>query len=170
MIHALAQELNTVLDGTSLGCLLSDLGRRIYFPKGIIAQSAEAKASAYKANGTIGMACVKGKAVTLPSVQKHLPFLTADEAVAYAPTAGIRNCANCGSKNHRKTRRLKEKLFRCRSSCRALQRAFRICAIFYIGKRCGIGRRPFVGQLRPYYKGAAQWTIFAVSDVFRQRL
>lgn len=89
MIHALAQELNTVLDGTSLGCLLSDLGRRIYFPKGIIAQSAEAKASAYKANGTIGMACVKGKAVTLPSVQKHLPFLTADEAVAYAPTAGI---------------------------------------------------------------------------------
>ena len=70
-------------------CLLSDLGRRIYFPKGIIAQSAEAKASAYKANGTIGMACVKGKAVTLPSVQKHLPFLTADEAVAYAPTAGI---------------------------------------------------------------------------------
>ncbi len=89
MIHALAQELNTVLDGTSLGCLLSDLGRRIYFPKGIIAQSAEAKASAYKANGTIGMACVKGKAVTLPSVQKHLPFLTPDEAVAYAPTAGI---------------------------------------------------------------------------------
>ena len=72
-----------------MGVMLSDLGRRIYFPKGIIAQSAEAKASAYKANGTIGMACVKGKAITLPSVQKHLPFLTANEAVAYAPTAGI---------------------------------------------------------------------------------
>ncbi|MGI5174588.1 aminotransferase class I/II-fold pyridoxal phosphate-dependent enzyme [Treponema sp. OMZ 840] len=88
MIHALAQELNTVLDNTALGPLLSDLGRRMFFPKGIIAQSAEAKESGRTANATIGMACMDGSPVTLPSIQKHLPFLTGPEAVAYAPTAG----------------------------------------------------------------------------------
>ena len=88
MIHALAQELNTVLDGTSAGALLSDLGRRIFFPKGIIAQSAEAKEFASGANATTGMACVKGKPVMLNPVQKHLPLLSAAESVAYAPTAG----------------------------------------------------------------------------------
>lgn len=88
MIHALAQELNTVLEGTSAGSLLSDLGRRIFFPKGIIAQGAEAKKFGYRANATIGMACINGKAVTLPCVQKYLPLLNADESVAYAPTAG----------------------------------------------------------------------------------
>ena len=88
MIHALAQELNAVLDTTALGPLLSDLGKRIFFPKGIIAQSAEAKKTAYKANATTGMACVCGKAVTLEPIQKHFTFLKETETVAYAPTAG----------------------------------------------------------------------------------
>lgn len=88
MIHALAQELNAVLDTTALGPLLSDLGKRIFFPKGIIAQSAEAKKTAYKANATTGMACVCGKAVTLEPIQKHFTFLNETETVAYAPTAG----------------------------------------------------------------------------------
>lgn len=88
MIHILAQELNSILSNSSLGSMLSDLGQRIYFPKGIIAQSAEAKKLGKTANGTIGMACVENKPVILPSVQKELPHLTAAESVAYAPTAG----------------------------------------------------------------------------------
>ena len=55
MIHRLAQELNSTLSGTAPGSFLSDLGERIYFPKGIIAQSAEAKKLGKKANATIGM-------------------------------------------------------------------------------------------------------------------
>lgn len=43
MINPLAQELNDALKGTTPGELLSDVGTRLYFPKGIIAQSAEAK-------------------------------------------------------------------------------------------------------------------------------
>ncbi|MDR3311943.1 MAG: aminotransferase, partial [Spirochaetaceae bacterium] len=56
MEHPLAQELNTALRDTTPGALLSGLGRRLYFPKGIIAQSAEAKQFGTLANGTIGVA------------------------------------------------------------------------------------------------------------------
>lgn len=88
MIHKLAQELNAILNETVLGALLSDLGKRIYFPKGIIAQSAEAKKEGKKANATIGMFCIDKKPALLPAIQKHLPLLTSQESVAYAPTAG----------------------------------------------------------------------------------
>ncbi len=88
MIHELAQGLNTTLNGTIIDAMLSDFGKRIYFPKGIIAQSAEAKKMGNTANATIGMSCVNRKPIILPSVQKELPNLTSAEAVAYAPTAG----------------------------------------------------------------------------------
>ena len=39
MMNELAQELNDALAGTTAGSLLSDMGRRLYFPRGIIAQS-----------------------------------------------------------------------------------------------------------------------------------
>ena len=55
MLNPLAQELNDILDNTVAGALLSDSGRRIFFPKGIIAQGAEAKAHASYANATIGI-------------------------------------------------------------------------------------------------------------------
>ncbi len=85
----LAQELNTTLAPTVLGRMLSDLGQRLYFPKGIIAQSAEAKKTGKKANATIGMAVKNGKPLILPSIAKELPGLTQNDAVAYAPTAGL---------------------------------------------------------------------------------
>ncbi len=88
-MNILAKELNEVLESGIVGRLLSDLGNRMYFPKGIIAQSAEAKQLGKKANGTIGMAVKNGKPLILPSIQKELPNLTSGEAVAYAPTAGF---------------------------------------------------------------------------------
>jgi hypothetical protein len=42
-MNPLAEELNSILDRGVSGRLLSPMGRRLYFPKGIIAQSAEAK-------------------------------------------------------------------------------------------------------------------------------
>lgn len=91
MITALAQELNSALEGTTAGCLLSDVGQRMYFPKGIIAQSGEAKKLGKTANGTIGMTVMNGEPVVLPSVQKIVPELSSRELVAYAPTAGNPN-------------------------------------------------------------------------------
>lgn len=88
MINALAQELNETLKGTTPGVLLSDVGTRLYFPKGIIAQSGEAKKLGKTANGTIGMTVIDGTPVMLPSVKKYIPDLSSRELVAYAPTAG----------------------------------------------------------------------------------
>ncbi|WP_296092143.1 aminotransferase class I/II-fold pyridoxal phosphate-dependent enzyme [uncultured Treponema sp.] len=88
MINPLAQELNDALKGTTPDELLSDVGTRLYFPKGIIAQSAEAKKLGKTANGTIGTTVVEGKPIMLPSIKKYVPDLTSSELVGYAPTAG----------------------------------------------------------------------------------
>jgi len=88
-MNRIAEELNKALDKSVAGRLLSDFGRRIYFPKGIIAQSAEAKKEAKTANGTIGMAFHNGKPIVLPALREIAPALKETELVAYAPTAGL---------------------------------------------------------------------------------
>ncbi|MDR0456204.1 MAG: aminotransferase class I/II-fold pyridoxal phosphate-dependent enzyme [Treponema sp.] len=88
-MNILAEELNTILEGTIAGRLLSDLGRRYYFPKGIIAQSTEAKKAATRANGTIGMAYSGGKPLILSAIADNMASLSPEESVAYAPTAGV---------------------------------------------------------------------------------
>ena len=88
-INPLASELNDVLAGTAAEALLSDLGKRIFFPKGIIAQGAEAKKLGKRANGTIGVAMQNGAPMLLPGVQRLAPTLKPAELVSYAPTAGF---------------------------------------------------------------------------------
>jgi aspartate/methionine/tyrosine aminotransferase len=88
-MHSLAVELNSVLNDTVAGRLLSHLGSRLYFPWGIVAQSAEAKKSAYTANATIGMAYSGGKPMILSAIAGSMPTLSPEQAVAYAPTAGV---------------------------------------------------------------------------------
>ncbi len=88
-MHPLAIELNAVLDGSVAGSLLSDLGKRLYFPKGIVAQSAEAKKLAKKLNATIGIAYRGGSPLFLPAVRNLLPNLTPEEIFPYAPTQGV---------------------------------------------------------------------------------
>lgn len=61
----------------------------MYFPKGIVAQTAEAKKRASRYNATVGMAFEHGEPMLLPSISSHLKGLTATEAVAYAPTPGV---------------------------------------------------------------------------------
>ena len=87
-MNQLAMELNEILSGSTAFDLLSDYGKRLYFPKGIAAQSAEAKQKATTYNATIGMATSHGEAIELDSLRKLLPGLTPAEAVTYAPTGG----------------------------------------------------------------------------------
>jgi aspartate/methionine/tyrosine aminotransferase len=61
----------------------------MFFPKGIVAQSAEAANKASLFNATVGMALEAGQPLMLPSLQKLIPGLTSREAVAYAPTGGF---------------------------------------------------------------------------------
>lgn len=88
-MNPLAVELNTALEGSVAGSLLSDLGRRLYFPKGIVAQSAEAKKHAKALNATIGIAYRSGTPLFLQSVRKMLPDLAPEEIFPYAPTQGV---------------------------------------------------------------------------------
>lgn len=85
-----AKLLNDALDGSTLGRLLSRFGRGIYFPKGIVAQSAEAATRAHRLNATAGMAYERGTAMILPTVADALAGFEPGETVAYAPTAGVR--------------------------------------------------------------------------------
>ncbi len=89
MLNPLAQELNEILKNSVAFPLFSKMGKRMFFPKGIISQSAEAKKFGKKANGTIGMTFKNNKPVILSSIQNILPTLSSSEIVAYAPTAGF---------------------------------------------------------------------------------
>ncbi len=86
----LARELNRRLEVASpeVLAMLSPLGRRLYFPKGILSQSAEASEGAHRFNATIGIATVAGKPMHLPSVTRHLADLDPADAVDYAPAGG----------------------------------------------------------------------------------
>lgn len=88
MINPLAQELNETLKDSVVGELISQMGKRLYFPKGIIAQGGEAAKDATFANGTIGMAVSNGTPIELESYKKNMPSLKPQETVAYAKTAG----------------------------------------------------------------------------------
>ena len=88
-ILPLAAELNSVLEKEASPVLemLSDLGRRYYFPKGIISQSAEAKAKAHRFNATIGIATEGRQPMHLPAVQKFF-HMDPSDLYPYAPTGG----------------------------------------------------------------------------------
>ena len=88
-MHPLAEDLNRTLEGTAAGDLLSGLGRRLYFPKGIVAQSAEAKKLAKRINATVGLATRAGKPMFLDSIRGQIDKIEPDEAFPYAPTQGV---------------------------------------------------------------------------------
>ncbi len=89
-IRPLAVELNETIEreNSRVYAMLSEFGRRIYFPKGILSQSAEAKEKATRFDATIGIAREEGKPMFLPSVMQQLPNLTPAEALTYAPATG----------------------------------------------------------------------------------
>ncbi len=88
-MNSLAQELNLILEGSIANDLLSDFGKRFYFPKGIVAQSAEAKDKATRFNATVGMATSKGKPMFLNSVKDQISELSVTDVFPYAPTPGV---------------------------------------------------------------------------------
>ena len=89
-VRPLAAQLNEAVDreNPNVGRMLSEFGRRLFFPKGILAQSAEAKEKAKRYDATIGIARENGKAMFLPSIMKHFNDLTPADALTYAPALG----------------------------------------------------------------------------------
>lgn len=90
-MNPLAVELNDAIrkENRHVFEMLSSLGREMYFPKGILTQSAEAKAKANKFNATLGVATEGGHMMFLPSLMQQLGPLSPDETLNYAPPAGL---------------------------------------------------------------------------------
>ena len=90
-MNPLAEELNKTIQHANghIYEMLSEVGKNLFFPKGILTQSAEAKEKAHKYNATIGMAVEKGHTMHLPSVMAMISGLKPEEALTYAPSFGI---------------------------------------------------------------------------------
>lgn len=90
-MNPIAEELNgTVRSGNEhIYEMLSQVGKNLFFPKGILSQSAEAREKAHRFNATIGMATEKGQTMYLPSVMAMVRDLRPEEALTYAPSFGI---------------------------------------------------------------------------------
>ncbi|MDY0268012.1 aminotransferase class I/II-fold pyridoxal phosphate-dependent enzyme [Trichloromonas sp.] len=89
-MNPLAVELNEQLAQHNPYVLemLSDLGKNLFFPKGILTQSAEAKDKAHKYNATIGIATEKGGPMFLQCIQDKLSAFDPKDIYPYAPPAG----------------------------------------------------------------------------------
>ncbi|MDY6831067.1 MAG: aminotransferase class I/II-fold pyridoxal phosphate-dependent enzyme [Thermodesulfobacteriota bacterium] len=90
-MNPIAKELNDILQANSphIFDMLSDVGKSLFFPKGILSQSAEAKEKAHAINATIGIAKEEGGIMCLPSVMDQVAPLVPEESLTYAPSFGI---------------------------------------------------------------------------------
>jgi aspartate/methionine/tyrosine aminotransferase len=88
--NPLAQALNDRLQAAApeVFSMLSALGKRLYFPKGILTQGAEAKVKAKRINATIGIATEGGMPMHLRSIHAAVSGVTPSDAYNYAPPAG----------------------------------------------------------------------------------
>ena len=90
-MNPIAQALNQNIEKGNpyLMEMMSDMGKNLFFPKGILSQSAEAKEKAYKLNATIGIATEKGRTMYIPSVMDSICNIRPKASITYAPSFGI---------------------------------------------------------------------------------
>lgn len=88
--NPLAQALNERLQAAAPEAfsMLSALGKRLYFPKGILFQGAQAKERGKRINATIGIATEGGGPMYLPSIHAHVSGVSPADAYTYAPPSG----------------------------------------------------------------------------------
>ncbi|AET66433.1 aspartate/tyrosine/aromatic aminotransferase [Desulfosporosinus orientis DSM 765] len=89
-MNEIAQDLNQKIqqENPYVFDLLSSLGKELYYPKGILTQTAEAKQKAYRFNATIGIATEKDRPMFLPIMQETLANYDPKDLYPYAPPAG----------------------------------------------------------------------------------
>lgn len=89
-MNEIAQDLNRDIlqENPYVYELLSELGKDLYYPKGILTQSAEAKQKAHRFNATIGIATEQDHPMFLPLIQKTLADYNPQDLYPYAPPAG----------------------------------------------------------------------------------
>jgi aspartate/methionine/tyrosine aminotransferase len=90
-MNPIAKETNQTLQASApeLYEMLSVIGKNLFFPKGILSQSAEAKEKAHRINATIGIATEAGRTMHFPSVMAGLSGIEPEQCLTYAPSFGI---------------------------------------------------------------------------------
>ena len=90
-MNPLAKSLNEIIEAANPHILemLSDVGKKMFMPKGILSQSAEAKVKATKFNATIGISTAKGEPMYLESMYKRFQGILPKHIFTYAPAAGL---------------------------------------------------------------------------------
>ena len=91
-MNILAEELNRTLSDSVAYGFLSPVGRRMYFPKGIVAQSDEAKEKARRYNATVGLATSHGEPFYLEDIYSAFREgeFKPSQIFSYAPGGGDR--------------------------------------------------------------------------------
>ncbi|MDY6820288.1 MAG: aminotransferase class I/II-fold pyridoxal phosphate-dependent enzyme [Deferribacterota bacterium] len=89
-MNPLAEKLNNAIkeENVNVFNMLSDLGKQLFMPKGILTQTAEAKEKAYKYNATIGIALEKKKPMYLDCIYEPLKIFKPEDLFPYAPNTG----------------------------------------------------------------------------------
>ena len=89
-MNPIAEELNGVIQNTNSNIydMLSNKGKQLYFPRGILSQGAEAKEKAFKYNATIGIATEGGVPMHLSSVMSSIN-IDPEQSLNYAPSFGV---------------------------------------------------------------------------------
>jgi len=90
-MNPIAQELNNIIEQAAPHVyeMLSDMGKKLFFPKGILTQSAEATAKADKVNATIGIAKQGSCVFSLSSVTKYITQIEPNDYLPYASSFGL---------------------------------------------------------------------------------
>jgi aspartate/methionine/tyrosine aminotransferase len=91
MKSPLAVELNKNIDNCNpqVLAMLSKVGKALFFPKGILSQSAEAKEKAHRINATIGIAKESGHTMCFDTIMSSISDIPASQSLTYAPSFGI---------------------------------------------------------------------------------
>ncbi|WP_018393288.1 aminotransferase class I/II-fold pyridoxal phosphate-dependent enzyme [Bacillus sp. 37MA] len=89
-MNALAEQSNKIIQHENLFVyeMLSDLGKKMYEPKGILSQSAEAGKKAYRFNATIGIATEEQEPMHFEHIQKQFNSYAPKDIYPYAPPSG----------------------------------------------------------------------------------
>lgn len=90
-MNPIAKQLNQAIEKGNpyLMEMMSDVGKNLFFPKGILSQGAEAKEKAHKINATIGIAKENGQTMRFDSVMAAINDIRPEESLTYAPSFGI---------------------------------------------------------------------------------
>jgi aspartate/methionine/tyrosine aminotransferase len=90
-MNKIAEGLNSEIKASNphIYDMLSNIGKELFFPKGILSQSAEAKEKAHKINATIGIAKQGDYVMSLTSVTNSINEIDPDQYLPYASSFGL---------------------------------------------------------------------------------